>query len=74
MLCDSQSYDKADEYFAKAIDKDPSNATIRVHRGLLQLQWTGNVEKAVEYINKALELDQKCEFGYETLGTIQVQR
>ncbi|CAD6234246.1 GSCOCG00007682001-RA-CDS [Cotesia congregata] len=74
MLCDSQSYDKADEYFAKAIEKDPLNATIRVHRGLLQLQWTGNVEKAVEYINKALELDKKCEFGYETLGTIQVQR
>ncbi|XP_034942853.1 mitochondrial import receptor subunit TOM70 [Chelonus insularis] len=74
MLCDSQSYDKADTYFAKAIEKDPTNANIRVHRGLLQLQWTGNVEKAVEYINKALELDDKCEFGYETLGTIEVQR
>ncbi|XP_015124131.1 mitochondrial import receptor subunit TOM70 [Diachasma alloeum] len=74
MLCDAQSYERADEYFAKAIDKDPKNATIYVHRGLLQLQWCGNVVKAMEYINKALELDDKCEFGYETLGTIEVQR
>ncbi|XP_011314641.1 mitochondrial import receptor subunit TOM70 [Fopius arisanus] len=74
MLCDAQSYEKADEYFSKAIEKDPKNATIYVHRGLLQLQWCGNVIKAMEYINKALELDDKCEFGYETLGTIEVQR
>lgn len=74
MLCDAQSYERADEHFAKAIDKDPQNATIYVHRGLLQLQWCGNVVKAMDYINKALELDDKCEFGYETLGTIEVQR
>lgn len=74
MLCDSQSYEKADTYFEKAIEKDPKNATIHVHRGLLQLQWTGNVDKATEYINKALKIDDKCEFGYETLGTIEVQR
>ncbi|KAK0178203.1 hypothetical protein PV328_002176 [Microctonus aethiopoides] len=74
MLCDSQMYEKADLYFAKVIEKDPMNATIYVHRGLLQLQWTGNVDKAIDYINKALKCDDKCEFGYETLGTIEVQR
>lgn len=41
---------------------------------MLKLQWTGDVETAIEYINQALELDDKCEFGYETLGTIEVQR
>lgn len=74
ILMEMQNYQKADSFFAKAIEKDPNNATVYVHRGMLQLQWNGNVEKAVEYISKALEIDDKCEFGYETLGTIEVQR
>lgn len=74
MLCDSQDYEKADFYFKKAMDTDPKNATIHVHRGLLQLHWKTNVDKAVEHIKKAIELDDKCEFGYETLGSIEVQR
>ena len=74
MLSETQDYQKADRYFAKAIEKDPTNATVHVHRGLLQLQWNADVDKAVEYINKALLLDDKCEYGYETLGTIEVQR
>lgn len=74
MLGDSQAFGKADEYFEKASKIDPTNATIYVHRGLLQLQWQGNVEKGLEFINKAIEVDDKCEFAYETLGTIEVQR
>ncbi|XP_012266858.2 mitochondrial import receptor subunit TOM70 [Athalia rosae] len=74
VLCDSQDFAKADSYFAKALQRDPNNANVYVHRGLLQLQWNGNINKAIEYINKALKLDNKCEFGYETLGTIEVQR
>ncbi|XP_066590629.1 mitochondrial import receptor subunit TOM70 isoform X1 [Prorops nasuta] len=74
LLSETQDYQKADIYFAKAIEKDPKNATIYVHRGLLQLQWNANMVKAIEYIKTALELDDKCEFGYETLGTIEVQR
>lgn len=74
MLSETQEFQKADMYFAKAIEKDPTNAAVHVHRGLLQLQWNGDVDKAVEYINKALLLDDKCEYGYETLGTIEVQR
>ncbi|KAK2580459.1 hypothetical protein KPH14_006201 [Odynerus spinipes] len=74
VLSETLDYQKADSYFAKAIEKDPNNATVYVHRGLLQLQWNNNIDKAIEYINKALQLDDKCEFGYETLGTIEVQR
>ncbi|XP_011172046.1 mitochondrial import receptor subunit TOM70 isoform X1 [Solenopsis invicta] len=74
MMCETQEYQKADAYFAKAIEKDPENATVYVHRGLLQLQWNGNVDKTVEYINKAIELDEKCELAYESLGSIEVQR
>ncbi|KAL2747199.1 mitochondrial import receptor subunit TOM70 [Vespula maculifrons] len=74
VLSETLDYKKADWYFAKAIEKDPNNATIYVHRGLLQLQWNNTIDKAVEYINEALKLDDKCKFGYETLGTIEVQR
>lgn len=73
-MCEMQKFEKADMYFAKAIEKDPGNAAIYVHRGLLQLQWSGNIDKSVEYINEALELDEKCQLGYETLGSIEVQR
>ena len=42
--------------------------------GLLQLQSTGNVELATKHIEEAIRMDNKCEFAYETLGTIEVQR
>jgi import receptor subunit TOM70 len=42
--------------------------------GLLQLQRNGDVSKAIDMINQALKMDDKCEFGYEALGTIEVQR
>lgn len=74
IMSETQQYQKADTYFAKAIEKDPENATVYVHRGLLQLQWNANVDKTVELINKALELDEKCELAYESLGSIEVQR
>lgn len=78
MMSEGQAYEKADKYFAKAIEVDPENANVYVHRGLLQLQWHGStisgIEKAVEYIHKALEIDEKCELAYETLGSIEVQR
>lgn len=42
--------------------------------GLLQLQWTNNVDKALKLIEEAITIDGKCEFAFETLGTIEVQR
>ncbi|KYM81250.1 Mitochondrial import receptor subunit TOM70 [Atta colombica] len=74
MMSETQQFEKADTYYAKALEQDPDNATVYVHRGLLQLQWNGNVDKTVEYIHKALELDEKCELAYESLGSIEVQR
>ena len=39
-------------------------------RGLLALQSVGDVESAVKLMQSALDIDEKCEFAYETLGTI----
>ncbi|XP_047002267.1 mitochondrial import receptor subunit TOM70 [Schistocerca americana] len=74
VLSDQQDYERADQYYRKAIEVEPENATLYVHRGLLQLQSTGDINKAIELISKALKMDDRCEFAYETLGTIEVQR
>jgi len=41
---------------------------------LLKLQWKQNVEEPVKLIKEAIALDEKCEYAYEMLGTIEVQR
>lgn len=74
VLADQQKYEKADEYYEKALALDNTNATVLVHKGLLTLQWTGDTEKAVELMQTAIERDPLCEFAYETLATVEVQR
>lgn len=74
ILSEQQQFDKADEIFEKAIKLQPTQATLYVHRGLLHLQWNGDIKKSLELLNKAIEIDDKCELAFETLGTIQVQR
>lgn len=41
---------------------------------LLQLQWKQDLDVGLDLINKAIEIDNKCDFAYETMGTIEVQR
>lgn len=41
---------------------------------MLQLQWKADLTAAVKLIEEAIKIDDRCEFAYETLGTIQVQR
>ncbi|KAJ3657389.1 hypothetical protein Zmor_009196 [Zophobas morio] len=74
VLTEKQDYLEAEELYKKAIDIDPRNASIHVHRGLLRLQWKGEIEQAVEMMKEAIKIDDKCEFAYETLGTVEVQR
>ena len=74
VLSDQQNYERADQLYAEAQAVDPGNANLLVHRGLIQLQWKADVAQAVELIKAATELDEKCEFAFETLGTIEVQR
>lgn len=73
-MSDQQNFERADKLYQDAQNVDPTNANLLVHRGLIQLQWRGDVDKAVELIRKGLVVDDKCEFAYETLGTIEVQR
>ncbi|XP_076004736.1 mitochondrial import receptor subunit TOM70 [Genypterus blacodes] len=73
-LTDQQQFGKADEMYDQCIDLEPDNATTYVHKGLLQLQWKQDLDLGLDLISKAIEIDNKCDFAYETMGTIEVQR
>ncbi|TWW57524.1 Mitochondrial import receptor subunit TOM70 [Takifugu flavidus] len=73
-LTDQQQFGKADEMYDRCIELEPDNATTYVHKGLLQLQWRQDLDIGLDLINKAIEIDNKCDFAYETMGTIEVQR
>jgi len=74
VLSDQSKFEQADALYEEAEKVDPENANLLVHRGLIQLQWKGDIVKAIEFITQAADKDDKCEFAYETLGTIEVQR
>ena len=52
VLSDQSKFEKADELYQEAQSVDPDNANILVHRGLIQLQWKGDIVKAVELITQ----------------------
>lgn len=69
-----QDFEKADQYFLKAIDCDPEDANLLVHRSILQLQWTNDTKRVISLLEDALQIDEKCQFAYEMLGSMEVQR
>lgn len=74
VLQDMQQFPKAEEHFDTAIELEPQNPVHRVYKGMLMLQSRQDVEKAVELVTEAVEIDKKCDFAYETLATLEVQR
>ncbi|XP_017065465.2 mitochondrial import receptor subunit TOM70 [Drosophila eugracilis] len=74
VLADQQQFPQAQEYYEKAMKLAPSNPALIVHQAIMMLQWRGDIEVAVQLLNKAIEVDPKCELAYETLGTVEVQR
>ncbi|KAH8260097.1 hypothetical protein KR026_003074 [Drosophila bipectinata] len=74
VLADQQQFPQAQQYYEKAMKLAPNNPALIVHQAIMMLQWRGDIDKAVELLNKAIEVDPKCELAYETLGTVEVQR
>ncbi|XP_017115933.1 mitochondrial import receptor subunit TOM70 [Drosophila elegans] len=71
---DQQQFPQAQQYYEKAMKLAPKNPALIVHQAIMVLQWRGDIESAVQLLNKAIEVDPKCELAYETLGTVEVQR
>lgn len=74
LLQDQQRLDEALEKLEKAISIAPDNPTTYIYKGLLMLQWKQDVDEANRLIRKAIEIDDKCDFAYETLATLEVQK
>lgn len=74
LLTETREFNRAEELFRKAEKADPTDPNVYVHLGILQLQWKQDFDKAVQYLQKAIEMDDKCQFAYETFGSVQVQR
>jgi len=78
---EQSNFDEANKMYDKALQLQPQNANIYVHKGLLVLQRCGMKEPSVadyvraeELIQRATRVDPHCEFAYETLGQLHVQR
>lgn len=41
---------------------------------LLWLQWKQDAEASIKFVQQAIDIDDKCDFAHETMGTIEVQR
>jgi len=74
LLQDQQQLDQASEKLEKAILIAPDNPTTYVYKALLTLQWKQDLDTANALIRKAIEIDEKCDFAYETLATLEVQK
>lgn len=64
----------ADAEYKKGSDLNPDNANLLIHRALLALQRTKDVNTAEKAVLEALKVDEKCEFAWETLGQIHIQK
>ena len=74
VLQETGDLEAADALYKKGVELNPANANLLVHRALLALQKTKDVNAAQEATEAALKVDEKCEFAWETLGQIQIQK
>ncbi|KAH8412823.1 hypothetical protein KR009_005985 [Drosophila setifemur] len=74
VLADQQKFPQSQQYYEKAMKLAPKNPALIVHQAVMVLQWRGDIEASVQLLNKAIEVDPRCELAYETLGTVEVQR
>lgn len=74
ILSEQERYEKAEEYYRLALEKDPNNGALIVQRALNTMTWKNEFDEAVRLLNQAIEIDNTCEFAYETLATIEIQR
>ncbi|XP_052818482.1 mitochondrial import receptor subunit TOM70-like [Mya arenaria] len=73
-LCELGRFEDADNVLETAIKLEPDNANTLVQKALLKLHWKQTIDESVALIKQAIDLDYKCEYAYEMLGTIEVQR
>lgn len=74
ILSEQENYEKAEKYYKIALEKDPDNAALLVQRALNIMTWKNEFDEPIIMLNEAIKIDSTCEFAYETLATIEIQR
>lgn len=74
ILSEQENFEKAEKYYKLALDKDPDNAALLVQRALNIMTWKNEFDEPIKMLNEAIKIDDTCEFAYETLATIEIQR
>jgi import receptor subunit TOM70 len=74
ILSEQEKYEDAEKYYEIALNKDPNNAALIVQRALNLMQLRNESEEAIDMLNSAIKADETCEFAYEALATVEIQR
>lgn len=74
ILSEQENYEKAEKFYKIALENDPKNAALLVQRALNIMTWKNDFNEPIEMLNEAIQIDSTCEFAYETLATIEIQR
>lgn len=74
ILSEQEDFEKAETFYKRALEADPRNAALMVQRSLNLMTWKNEFEEPIQMLNQAIETDDTCEFAFETLATIEIQR
>jgi import receptor subunit TOM70 len=74
VLSEQEEYESAEKHYKIALNKDPHNAALIVQRSLNLMQLRNESEEAISMLNSAIQIDETCEFAYEALATVEIQR
>ncbi len=66
-------FSEADHQFETVIRLDPQNAAIYVHKAMAQYNLSKNMDEVLGLLRDSLKVDDKNEFVYETIGTLELQ-
>lgn len=72
LLSEQLKLEEAEKYFKKFVELEPKDALGLVHLGVVMVQ-SGQKEQGLALMMKAIEVEPKCQFAYETLGTYLMQ-
>lgn len=73
ILMELGRFQEAIAQFDHVIELDPTNAAIYVHKAVAKYQMEHDIEKVLRLLRDSLKIDDRNEFVYETIGTLELQ-
>lgn len=73
ILLEQGLFAESDMNFDRVLELDPTNATVYVHKAMSVYQKTSDQAKCLKMLRDALKIDNRNEFIYETIGTLELQ-